>query len=149
MTPTPTPGLANASADVVNGFGSMQGLAGPLFLVLWALIIIGLLSAVRDSRYVEYVVDALGIVAVSVYYVVHGVAAVTGLTVLLAPGYLLATADPSTQQTVGKYAAGAVVAYAALASIGYVAKHKFTDPARENLSDALPEAEPEAGGGDD
>lgn len=143
---TTTPEIANASANISSGFADMTGLTGPVILVLWAVVIMGTVSAARNSDYFERLVDAFGMLAVSFYYAVHGLAAVTALAVLSAPVYWLSTADGSTQAAVGKYALYAVGGYAALTVVGYAFKHKLVNPIMENADehDLLPEPEEDA-----
>lgn len=134
-------GLANASSDVTSSFASANELGGVLIAILWVLVIMGLLAAARNSEWFGRILDAMGVFATSIYYAIHGLAAVTSLVVLAAPVYLLATADPSTKSTVGKYAVGAVVAYAAMTVIGYGFKNYIVNPILENADehDLLPE----------
>lgn len=139
MTPTPTPGLANASNAVVNGFGSMEGLAGPVVLIVWAVLIIAVMSAARSNEYFQHIVDALGVVAESVVYFLHGAAFLAVLAVVMAPAYFVATADPGTRQTVGTYVGIALGVYVAITVVGYLAKEWVIDPIRTNVSEALPE----------
>jgi len=133
--------LANASNDIAVGFGDMTGLAGPVVLMAWTAIIIGLISGLRDNEYFHKIVDALGWAATSLTYALHGIAAVAVGAVVMAPAYYLATADPGTRTTAGKYLVGGLVLYALLTSIGYIAKHQIFDPVGENIADVLPEPE--------
>lgn len=130
---TPEPELMNASADVASAFGSTEGLAGPIVIVLWAVVIMGLLSAARNSAYFKRMIDAFGMFAVSMYYAIHGVAAVTAFAVLSAPVYFLATAEPGTQILVGKYALYTVAGYVGLTAIGYVFRHEVLNPILANV----------------
>jgi len=131
--------FANASNGVAWGFADTTGLVGPVVLVAWTAIIIGIVSGLRSNEHFDNIVDALGWVATSLTYVLHGVAAVAMAAVVMAPAYLLATADPGTRSTAGKYLVGGIVLYALLAGIGYIAKHQIFEPIRENIADVLPE----------
>lgn len=133
---------ANVS-NVSSGFANSMDLFGPLLIVLYVVVVMGLLITARSSDHFERLVDALGLLAVSVYYAIHGVAAVTALAVLSTPAYLVATADPSTRSMVGRYAVIAIGGYALLAIVGYASKHYVVDPIRENVDEAglLPEPE--------
>jgi hypothetical protein len=142
------PALTNASASVTGGFASSTSLVPPLLVVLWAVVIVGLLSAARNSDHFERLLDAFGVVALSAYYAIHGLAAVTALAVFSAPVYFLATADASTQSAVGKYGLYAIGGYVGLTAVGYVVKHRLVTPILENADehDLLPEQESGEGG---
>lgn len=129
-----------------SSFASSFDLFGPVLFIVWSLIVVAVVSAARSNTYFERLIDALGFVAVSVVYFLHGVAFIAGLAVLMAPAYFVANADPGTQQTVGKYALLALIAYAAITGLGYVAKGTVIDPIRENINEALPEPEDDESG---
>lgn len=137
--------VANASMDVVNGFATSTGLVGPLVLVFWTVFIVGLVSALSHNEYFHRLIDALGWVARSIVYALHGVAALVLAGIAMAPAYFVATADPGTRQTVGKYVVGGLAVYALLVGVGYLAKHHLFDPIRSNVDGVLPDEEPDEG----
>jgi len=138
--------FSNASNSVLSGFGSMSSLVGPLILAVWGVIIVALVSALQNNEYFQHIVTALGWVATTIEYALHGLAALVVGTVIMAPAYFVATADPSTRSAVGELAIAGLVGYAVLAGLGYVIKHRVADPIRDNIDDAMPEdADNEAG----
>lgn len=133
-----TPTFANAS-NTVNAFGSSTNLFGPIMLVLWSVIVISVVSALRSNHYFQKLIDALGFVATSFTYFLHGLGTIAIFAGAMAPAYFLYTAEPGTQAMVGKIALGGLGAYALIAGIGYVGKEYLIDPIRGNLEDVWPE----------
>lgn len=145
--------LNNSSTSINSAFGDSFSLAGPIFLVVWAVLLVFIISLARERRYFQVLVDAFGDVALSVYYFVHGVVFLVAIAALMSPAYLFATANSSTQQAVGKYVGGALVAYIVITGVGYLAKQYVHDPIRENVAEVIPEdwepdetEEPDEGG---
>lgn len=128
---------ANASgAGLRSSSSGLTGVWPMLFVILWVAVIGALVLAARNSEYFGHLVSVGNALAVSAYYAIHGVAAVTATVIVLAPAYLVATADPSTQSQYGRYALYAVGAYIALAVVGYLFKHYVVTPVVENADEA-------------
>lgn len=136
-----TANMSNASASLSSGFSTTEGLIGPLLVVLWTILIIGLLATVRSSTYFERLLGALSLVGTAVYYAIHGLATLTAVAIVMAPAYLVATANSSARAAVGKYALYGLVAFALLAAVGYLSRHYLIEPAMRNADEAglLPE----------
>lgn len=137
--------INNASASVTGGFANSMDLMGPMAIILWTAIVLGMVSAARSNEYFHRLIDALGAVAVSFMYFLHGIAALAVLGVLAAPAYLVATADPSTRSMVVEYAGMAVGGYVVVTVLGYAAKHHVFDPIRSNLNEYVDDADVESG----
>lgn len=122
--------FTNAISTIAPGFGSATGVVSG---VVWVVLVALLLFAVRSSRWFDYVASIGEWLAISLFYAVHGVAAATTLALLAAPPYLFATADASTRGAVLFWAGVAIVAYAGLVALGYLARNGFVEPTAANL----------------
>lgn len=129
MTKEETPELASSSASMAEGFGAIGEV---IFLVIWVAVIATLIFTVRSSSHFDKLAQTFEVAALSLFYAVHGLAAVTAAGILVAPAYLVATADPSLQARIGRYALYAAGGYVALAVLGYVVRHTVVEPARSN-----------------
>lgn len=150
-TPTPTPELQNATADVATGFASSEHLVGPMLLIL--IYAVGALGAAQylaphlaQSRLLERAGKRVTAVVV---FALKGAAASAVLAVVALPAYLLLTVDGETRGVALEYLWLAAVAFVALACIGWLADRAVTayidaHPDHEEWADLFPEEESEA-----
>jgi len=142
----PIQATVNASGTGLrSASNSMTGMLPILFVFLWVAVVGVLVLAARNSDYFEKLISVGNAFAVSVYYTIHGIAAVTAAVIVLAPAYLVATADPTTQSKVGRYALYGLVAYLGLTVVGYLFKNYVVTPVVKNADEAglLPEPDEE------
>jgi len=109
----------NASADVMSGFASMTDLVGPLVLLMFGALIVGI--AANYERF-EWLADQLAILAKSVGYAVYGLVTLIVIAAISAPLYLLSRMDAQTQTQLGKWVGIAILVYVGLVVLGMASK---------------------------
>lgn len=125
--------VSNASASLMSSTASTTHLVLP---IAWVVLIVGAVVLVRSSRHFDKLANAAELFAVSLFYAVHGLAAITVAAVAVAPVYLFAQADSGTRSAIGIGLVAIVAGYAGLTALGYVFRHWLVEPAAENAREA-------------
>lgn len=141
--------LHNASANTLNGFADMTGLAGPIVVVLYivcAMLAVQVLAPwVASSRLVERAGQR---VVHAFQYAIKGVAASAVLLIAAAPVYFVATADGETKGLALEAVAMAVAGFLGLVVVGWLADRAVAawlnaHPEYDEWADLFPEEESE------